>query len=144
MADAKGSSLQSVTAIVADILALADLRVARCEFRSVVVVEREPHSAAKQSTRFWVFVAFTDALVRLRLFVEQNFSYIEPMGILAVTRYTFELMVWLKRPHGDARGYGLVYYRVLLPLLDITPTAVAVASRNRLSKKGRRAGISIT
>ena len=57
--------------------------------------------------------AYTDSLVRIRIFLEQNFQYVETMGLLAVTRYLFELMVWLKLMERDQR-YGLVYYRELL------------------------------
>lgn len=114
MTDPSGP-LQSLATLVADIMNLKPSFDSLIEeFRNVVgrAEKLEPDSV-KRSTRFWVFVAFADALVRLRLFVEQNFRHIEPMGLLAVTRYTFELTVWLKRLHGDPR-YGLVYYYVLV------------------------------
>jgi hypothetical protein len=56
---------------------------------------------------YWRLVAFVDSLVRLRLFIENNFNYIETMGILSVARYLFELTVWLKLLVMDSR-YGLV------------------------------------
>jgi hypothetical protein len=70
-------------------------------------------SSLQQSGNYWRMVAFVDSLVRLRLFLEQNFNYIETMSILSVARYTFELTVWLKLLEKDS-GYGLVYYRELL------------------------------
>ena len=51
--------------------------------------------------------------MRLRLFTEQNFNFIETMGIIAVARYIFELSVWLQLFKLDPR-YGLVYYAQLL------------------------------
>jgi hypothetical protein len=62
---------------------------------------------------YWRLVAYVDSLVRLRLFLENNFNYIETIGILCVARYLFELTVWLKLLMTDSR-YGLVYYRELL------------------------------
>jgi hypothetical protein len=115
MADAGSGSLGSLARLIADITNLKPaLDSLIDEFRNVVgrAEKREPDNV-KKSPRFWVFVVFADALVRLRLFVEQNFGYIEPMAILSVVRYTFELTIWLKHLHTDAR-YGLVYYRVLV------------------------------
>ena len=62
---------------------------------------------------YWKHVAFVDSLVRLRLFIEQNFHYVETVGVLAVARYLLELNVWLKLLQIDVR-YGLVYYCELL------------------------------
>ena len=67
----------------------------------------------RRSGSYWVLAAYMDSLVRSRIFLEQNFHYDEPMGLLAVTRYLLELMVWLKLLEGDHR-YGLVYYFELL------------------------------
>ncbi len=54
-----------------------------------------------------------DSLVRVRLFLEQNFNFIETMGVVAVSRYLFELSVWLHLFERDER-YGLVYYGQLI------------------------------
>lgn len=67
----------------------------------------------RKSGLYWKAVAFGDSLVRIRLFLEQNFNYIETVGVLAVSRYLFELTVWLKVLQNDSR-YGLVYYHQLL------------------------------
>ena len=61
----------------------------------------------------WCLSVTGDCLVRLRLFTEQNFNFIETMGVLAVARYIFELRVWIKLFKLDTR-YGLVYYAQLL------------------------------
>jgi len=68
---------------------------------------------SQRSTSYWVNVAFTDSLTRLRLFLEQNFNYIEPMGLLAVMRYVFEMTVWLTLMTTD-KDYGSLYYRELV------------------------------
>ncbi|MGH9426537.1 MAG: hypothetical protein ACRD2L_09575, partial [Terriglobia bacterium] len=38
---------------------------------------------------------FGNALVRLRQLTENNFQFVETMGLLCVTRYVFELSIWL-------------------------------------------------
>lgn len=68
----------------------------------------------KQTSKYWIFVTYLNSLVRIRLLLEQNFrDYIESMELLAVTRYLFELTVWLKLMQKD-ETYGCVYYRELL------------------------------
>jgi hypothetical protein len=67
----------------------------------------------QQSGMYWKSVAYGDSLIRLRLFLKQNFNYIEPMGLLAVTRYLFELTVWLKLMQIDEK-YGYVYHYELI------------------------------
>jgi hypothetical protein len=61
----------------------------------------------------WCLSIVGDALIRIRLFIEQNFIFIETMGVIAVSRYLFELSVWLKLFEFDSR-YGLVYYNNLI------------------------------
>jgi len=38
---------------------------------------------------------YGDALIRLRQLTDNNFQFIETLGLLAVARYVFELSVWL-------------------------------------------------
>lgn len=67
----------------------------------------------KWDHKAWCRSVAGDALVRLRLFTEQNFNFIETMGVISVARYIFELSIWLKLFKLDPR-YGLVYYHQLL------------------------------
>jgi hypothetical protein len=67
----------------------------------------------KTDQNSWCVSVAGDALVRLRIFTEQNFNFIETMGIIAVARYIFELSVWLYLFKLDSR-YGLVYFNQLL------------------------------
>ncbi len=67
----------------------------------------------KLSGKYWRAVAYVDSLIKLRLFIEQNFCFLETMGVLSVTRYIFELSVWMKLLINDDR-YGLVYQYQLL------------------------------
>lgn len=67
----------------------------------------------KHSPRSWCLAALGDSLVRVRLLLEQNFNFVESLGVVAVSRYLFELSVWLYLFEKDER-YGLVYYGQLL------------------------------
>ena len=67
----------------------------------------------KHNCESWCLSVVGDALVKIRLLIEQNFQFIETMGLIAVARYMFELSVWLLLFERDAR-YGLVYYGQLL------------------------------
>jgi hypothetical protein len=69
----------------------------------------EPDEKLKTSGTYWALVAYADALTRLKLIVEQNFRFVETLGVLAVTRYIFELALWLRALAQDRR-YGLTYY----------------------------------
>ena len=46
----------------------------------------EPDKDFKTSGAYWVLVAYADALTRLSLILEQNFQFVETLGVLAVTR----------------------------------------------------------
>lgn len=63
-------------------------------------------------TDFWRPVIVCDAIVRIRLFSEQNFIVIETLGLLAMARYVFELVVWLKHIERDP-SFSLAYARFL-------------------------------
>jgi tetratricopeptide (TPR) repeat protein len=82
--------------------------------KAIAVFEkgREPN-LCKQSEFYWAYVMHVDALVRIRLFTEQNFNYLESMSVLSMTRYIFELMIWLRLIKEDRR-YCLIYYNELL------------------------------
>ncbi len=67
----------------------------------------------KQNPRSWCIAAMGDSLVRLRLLIEQNFNFVETIGVVAVSRYLFEMSVWLSLFARDDR-YGLVYYGQLI------------------------------
>lgn len=62
---------------------------------------------------YWRAQALSDALIRVRIFVENNLSHIETLGVLSLCRYTFELVVWLKHIELDRR-FALVYARMLI------------------------------
>lgn len=61
----------------------------------------------------WCISVAGDSVKRVRLFTEQNFNFVETMGVIAVARYIFELSIWLQLFKLDPH-YGLVYFGQLL------------------------------
>lgn len=51
---------------------------------------------------YWKTRILFDTMVKLRLFFDNNFHIIETMGVLALTRYVFELSVILKNINAEA------------------------------------------
>ena len=47
------------------------------------------------SPDFWRSNIYGDAPVKIRIILENNFKQIETIGLVAVTRYIFEISVWL-------------------------------------------------
>ena len=72
----------------------------------------------RTSAALWRSEVCLDALIRIRLFIEQNLGYIEPTGLLGVTRYMFELTIWLKLLEKDAHNAALYYYELHLDQLE--------------------------
>jgi hypothetical protein len=93
----------------------APLELLSKRFRKRVEHRKASSSAYtdKESGNFWSMCAWEHSLERIQLFLDQNFNYIETMGLLAVTRYIFELTIWLRLLAADSQ-YGLVYYYQLL------------------------------
>jgi hypothetical protein len=67
----------------------------------------------KNSANDWRVTIYGDALVKLRIILENNFKVIETIGLVAVTRYIFELALWLELIEKD-KCYALVYRRRLI------------------------------
>jgi hypothetical protein len=67
----------------------------------------------KRNARSWCVAVAGDVLIRVRLFIEQNFKVVETVGVIAVARYLLELNVWMSLFRLD-ENYGLVYFGELL------------------------------
>ncbi|CAK6489259.1 hypothetical protein PANNVG_00508 [Pantoea sp. Nvir] len=61
----------------------------------------------------WCNSVYGDGLIKLRLFTENNFTIIETLSLVSVSRYILELSVWLNLFMQDSH-YGLVYYGQLI------------------------------
>ena len=82
-----------------------------CEIRGKIAKFEQdvPSNEVKTRGGYWSLVAYMDGLIRLRLMIEQNFQFVETLGVLAITRYVFELSVWMRSLSHD-NNYGLTYY----------------------------------
>jgi hypothetical protein len=111
----KSDDLKSIENIVIKIQKLdKQIEVLSIRLKNALGINKNNSSNFnQQSGMYWKSVAYGDSLIRLRLFLKQNFNYIEPMGLLAVTRYLFELTVWLKLMQIDEK-YGYVYHYELI------------------------------
>ncbi len=67
----------------------------------------------KNSADDWRVNIYGNALVRLRLILENNFRVVETLGLVAVTRYIFELTLWLELIQQNEK-YALIYRRRLI------------------------------
>jgi len=99
---------------------IADLAKNIRENRKHLETAAEPFRTKEKGDNFdiknaddWCNSVFGDSLIKLRLFTENNFNYIESISLISVTRYIFEMSVWLKLLVKDSR-YGLVYYALLI------------------------------
>jgi hypothetical protein len=90
-----------------------EVLAANCRTVLRTMEEQEHRPPAQYPARHWSLAVVTDALVRVRLLIEQNLTYLETLGVLALTRYVFELTIWVRLVEKDNR-YGLLYYRELV------------------------------
>jgi hypothetical protein len=102
--------VEELVAVIKDLQ--SDVERLAKPFRHDPVSGKEP-DFNKWTAEDWRRNVFGNALVRLGQLIENNFWFIETMGVLAVARYVFELSVWLHLFQKDSR-YALVYYRELL------------------------------
>lgn len=80
-------------------------------------IVRDMRSTSRDSLMFspgyWKKQVYHSSFIKLRLILENNLSYIETLGLLATTRYVFEVLVWLRIIEKDER-YGLSFYAQVL------------------------------
>lgn len=79
----------------------------------VLPILKGDHTFDKNSADDWRILIYDDALKRLLLVLENNFRLIETISLVAVTRYIFELNLWLELIQDDP-NYALVYQRRLI------------------------------
>lgn len=74
---------------------------------------REFPTTDRFSQAHWVFRSRIDSLRKLKAILPPGPIRLDTMGVLALTRYVFEMTVWLKLISKDQR-YGLTFYRQLI------------------------------
>ena len=70
-------------------------------------------TSANDAMHAWAIVIYRNALIKLRLIVENCFAAFETLSLLAATRYIFELSIWLKLIDLDPK-YGILFAMQLL------------------------------
>lgn len=106
---------EKISSIISRVIELRPMLSETIEkLRNEIAIE-EAHYAGrfKYSETYWQLVMYSDALIKLRVLTERNFTYIESFSLLAVTRYLVELSIWIRLLSQDKR-YGLLYYRMLI------------------------------
>lgn len=83
--------------------------IARFDEKARAIEDAKKADGLEQGAEFWVATAYRNALIRLRLILENNFFCLETLNVLATTRYVFETLVWLRLMDREP-DYALVFY----------------------------------
>lgn len=86
-------------------------RLAKCFSKNPK--KQQDSTSDKNSADDWRVNIYGNALIRLRIILENNFKFIETIGLVAVTRYIFELSLWLELIAENV-NYALVYRKRLI------------------------------
>lgn len=76
-------------------------------------VEKKSSIDVVQTNTYWVLTVYRDSLLRIQLLIKQNFTFIESLGILAITLYVFELTIWIKLIQKN-KTWATVYQYLLI------------------------------
>jgi hypothetical protein len=82
--------------------------IARFDERAASIEDAKNVDELEKGAEFWIDTAYRNALIRLRLILENNFYYLETLSVLATTRYVFETLVWLRLMYRQP-DYGLIF-----------------------------------
>lgn len=87
----------------------------KCEIKELIssLKKKNNSTSEKYSEENWRIYIYYDSLIKLRLLIENNFNYLETLGILSTTRYIFELNIWLSLVNKNEK-YSIVYCSILL------------------------------
>ncbi|MFO1118249.1 MAG: hypothetical protein U1E28_21480 [Beijerinckiaceae bacterium] len=111
MAQAKHE--QRMAAVLAEIAALQPRLVRVIDALRIRDRDAFPEVNAQtfaDSVEYMRFMAFLQASIKLRIMVEQNFSFLHTFSVLATTRYVLELLIWFRLLIKDANTYGYFFY----------------------------------
>ena len=103
---------EKILSIVKEIKSLhTQLDFASKSFDDIIEGYENKHSfeSLRVNAEYWTTQAYRNALIKLRLIIENNFRYVETLNVLATTRYVFEVLVWLRLLKSDP-DFGLVFY----------------------------------
>ena len=109
MSETELQRLSSILNELHELLSSYVLFIARFDDKIRVIENSRDASELEQDSNYWVTVVYRNALIRLRLILENNFLTLETLGVLATTRYVFETLVWLRKMEREP-NYSLVFY----------------------------------
>jgi hypothetical protein len=109
MNDAMHQRLARIVTELRDLTPRFETAIARFDERARAVEESKDMDDLERGADFWVATAYCNALIRLRLILENKFFHVETLNVLATTRYVFETLVWLRLMDREP-DYGLVFY----------------------------------
>jgi len=66
----------------------------------------------------WSTIAFREGLVKLDSLLENNLHFIETIGVLALTRYIFEMLVWFRILSHDSEQGIEFYWQIIEKQID--------------------------
>jgi hypothetical protein len=66
------------------------------------------------SHSYWEVAAIRDGMIKVNITIEQNFRYFETFGVLAITRYIFELLIWFRLLTSGDTQYAFRYAKELM------------------------------
>ncbi|MAM89567.1 MAG: hypothetical protein CME36_19895 [unclassified Hahellaceae] len=102
--------LKSLVELITGLHSTVD-RLSKCFREDLETQSDSPFD--KNSADDWRVNIYGNALVRLRIILEQDFKEIETIGLVAVTRYIFELTLWLELIEENV-NYALIYRKRLI------------------------------
>ncbi|RWJ32018.1 hypothetical protein [Mesorhizobium sp.] len=108
MDDVARQRLARIVGELEDLIPQFVATIAQFDAKMSIFEESKGAEEQRWSQEFWVSAAYRNAMIRLRLILENNFSYLETLNVLATTRYVFETLVWLRLLDREP-DYGLVF-----------------------------------
>lgn len=114
MHDLYQNDLKQLVENIRSLLPIVQSLRSQCEQDLSKIEDEKRFEDLRTSEDYWQARFQLDAMRRIGLFIEQNFTYIEPMGLLAVTRYMFELTVWHKLMSADKRDARIYHHEVIV------------------------------
>lgn len=105
-----------IDSVVSDIKQLHGDFVSQIDLLKSEILRRETGATAvafAEEAGYWRLVMLCDSLVKVRIFIERNFHFIETIGLLGLIRYMLELSIWCRLCVRDLR-YALVYHKSVL------------------------------
>ncbi len=104
--------IHGTIALIRALNANLDYKINEFETIGKLVIEPKDQVIEDMSLSKFELAVFIEILGRINLFIKQNFDVIETMSLLGVTRYIFEVVVWLKLLLKDEKYYYVFYYFV--------------------------------